>query len=100
MAKIKEHYLGNMTQNEIDTYLYDKYARDMEYKEWLESDEYMDLVNSELENTKPIYSVSDINQAIKYGVSAIQLSTEEVGSEVYGKLLNEKVFEFLNKSYE
>ena len=100
MSKIKKHYLGNMTQNEIDTYLYNKHARDVEYEEWLQSDEYVDLVNSELENTKPIYSVSDISQAIKYGVSAIQLPTEEVGSEVYGKLLHEKVEEYLNKSYE
>lgn len=96
MAKIKEHYLGNMTQYEIDTYLYNKHMRDMEYEEWLQSDEYVDLVNSELENTKPIYSISDISQAIKYGISAIQLPTEEIGSEVYGKLLYEKIFEYLH----
>ena len=97
MAKIKEHYLGDMTQHEMDVYLYNKQFRDMEYEEWLQSEEYVDLVNSELEDTKLIYSVSDITEAIKYGVSAVQLTADEVGSDVYGKLLNEKVFEYLNQ---
>jgi len=96
MAKIKEHYLGEMTQHEIDVYLYNKQFRDMEYEEWLKSEEYMDLVNSELEDTKMIYSASDVANSLNYGVSAVQVTVEEVGRDVYGKLLNEKVFEYLN----
>jgi hypothetical protein len=100
MSKIKQHYLGNMTQNEIDTYLYNKHARDVEYEEWLQSDEYVNLVNSELENTKLVYSEWEVTNAIQYGVNSIILPAEEIGTEVYGKLLYEKVFEYLNKSYE
>lgn len=96
MAKIKEHYLGEMSQHEIDVYLYNKQFRDMEYEEWLKSEEYMDLVNSELEDTKIIYSASDVANSLNYGVSAVQVTVEEVGRDVYGKLLNEKVFEYLN----
>ena len=96
MAKIKEHYLGEMSQHEIDVYLYNKQFRDMEYEEWLQSEEYIDLVNSELEDTKMIYSASDVANSLNYGVSAVQVTVEEVGRDVYGKLLNEKVFEYLN----
>jgi len=96
MAKVKEHYLGNMSQHEIDTYLYNKHARDIEYEEWLQSDEYVDLVNSELENTKLVYSEYDITKALEYGMDSVILPAEEVGTEVYGKLLHEKVFEYLN----
>lgn len=96
MAKIKEYYFKDMSQHEIDTYLYNKHARDIEYEEWLQSDEYVDLVNSELENTKLIYSEWEITKALEYGVKSINLPAEEVGVEVYGKLLHEKVFEYLN----
>ena len=97
MGKVKQHYLGEMSQHEIDVYLYNKQFRDMEYEEWLQSDEYTDFVNNELEDTKLIYSVSDISQALKYGLSAVQVTSEEVGIDVYGKLLHEKVFEYLNE---
>lgn len=100
MAKVKDYYLGNMTQYEIDNYLYNKNVRDMEYEEWLQSEEYVDLVNSELENTKLVYSEWEITKALEYGVKSINLPAEEIGIEVYGKLLHEKVFEYLNQSYE
>jgi len=100
MTKVKEHYLGEMSQHEIDTYLYNKHVRDIEYEEWLQSDEYVDLVNSELENTKLVYSEWEVTKALEYGISAVQVTPSEVGTDVYGKLLHEKVFEFLNQSYE
>ena len=95
MAKVKEHYLGNMSQYEIDSYLYNKHLRDAEYDEWSNGEGYVAFVNEELEDTKIKYSDSDITNAVKYGVSAVQVTTEEVGSDVYGKLLQEKVFEYL-----
>ena len=100
MAKIKEHYLGEMNQHEIDVYLYNKQFRDMEYEEWKASEGYVDFVNEELENTKLIYSAYDIGKAIEYGVSAVTLPKEEVGDVVYAKLLKEKVFESLNNSID
>lgn len=100
MAKVKEHYLGNMTQYEIDTYLYNKNLRDAEYEDWYNGEGYVAFVNEELESTKLKYSTSDVESAIMYGVSAVQVTAEEVGSDVYGKLLHEKVFEYLNTNKE
>ena len=97
MAKVKEHYLGNMSQHEIDVYLYNKQFRDVEYEEWFNGEGYVSFVNDELEDTKLIYSMYDVTQALKYGLSAVQVTSEEVGSDVYGKLLHEKVFEYLNQ---
>lgn len=97
MAKVKEHYLGDMSQYEIDAYLYNKNLRDAEYEEWSNGEGYVAFVNEELESTKLKYSISDVSSAIKYGVSAVQVTAEEVGSDVYGKLLHEKVFEYLNR---
>lgn len=97
MGRVKEHYLGNMSQSDIDTYLYNKDIRNAEYQEWLNSEDYVSFVNDELVDTKLIYSAADVTQAIKYGVLAVQVTTDEVGKDVYGKLLNEKVFEYLNQ---
>lgn len=97
MAKVKEHFLGNMSQHEIDVYLYNKNFRDMEYEEWLDGEGYVAFVNEELEDTKLIYSTSDVTNSLKYALSAVQVTSEEVGSDVYGKLLHEKVFEYLNE---
>jgi len=44
-----------------------------------------------------IYSISDVTNSLKYALSAVQVTSEEVGKDVYGKLLNEKVFEYLNE---
>ena len=97
MAKVKEHYLGNMSQYEIESYLYNKHLRDAEYEEWYNGEGYVSFVNEELEDTKLIYSTSDVTNALSYGVSAVQITAEEVGSDVYGKLLHEKIFEYLNQ---
>ena len=100
MGKVKEQYLGEMSQHEIDVYLYNKQFRDMEYEEWRTSDDYADLVNNELLDLKPTYSAAEIKDAIRYAVSSVMIPSEEIGTEVYGKLLHGKVFEYLNKSYE
>ena len=100
MARIKEHYLGNMTQSEIDSYLYDRNIRELEYQEWTESDDYINMINEELINYKPQYSVSDINESICYAFESVKVTQSEVGSDVYGKLIHEKVFEYLNNQNE
>jgi hypothetical protein len=100
MAKVKEHYLGNMTQYEIETYLYNKNLRDVEYEEWYNGEGYVTFVNEELEDTKLIYSTSDIRKAIQYGISSMMLPAYEIGDELYGKMLEEKVFEYLNSNKE
>ena len=100
MAKVKEHYLGDMSQHEVESQLYNRHLRDAEYEEWYNGLGYVAFVNEELESTKLKYSTSDVESAIMYGVSAVQVTAEEVGSDVYGKLLHEKVFEYLNTNKE
>lgn len=100
VAKVKEHYLGNMTQYEIDKYLYNKHIRDAEYDEWSNGEGYVAFVNEELEDTKLKYCKSDVSEAINYAFGAVQITQSEVGSDVYGKLIHEKVFEYLNNRYE
>lgn len=98
MAKVKEHYLGNMSQHEIDVYLYNKQFRDMEYEEWMNGEGYVAFVNEQMMDFKPTYSSADISDAIMYGVNSIILPAHEIGDELYGKLLQEKVFEYLNST--
>jgi len=97
MAKVKEHYLGNMTQYEVDAYLYNKNLRDAEYQDWYNGEGYVAFVNGELESTKLKYSTSDVNEAICYAFSSVQVTQSEVGSDVYGKLIHGSIFEYLNK---
>jgi hypothetical protein len=57
-------------------------------------------VNDEIEITKPIYSKGDLADALQYAAKSIIIEPEEVGKEVYNRLLFEKIFEYLNKSNE
>lgn len=98
MAKVKDHFLGNMSQHEIDVYLYNKQFRDMEYEEWMNGEGYVAFVNEQMMDFKPTYSKADISDAIMYGVNSIILPAHEIGDELYGKLLQEKVFEYLNST--
>ena len=71
---------------------------EMEYEEWTNSEGYVAYVNDELEITKPIYSKSDLVDALQYAKKSIIIEPEEVGKEVYERLFSEKIFEYLNKS--
>lgn len=94
MAKIKN--LIDELNYENDDMLDDTYR----YSEWQMTEEYADVVNDELMNLKPIYSTMDIIDSITYAVSSVQIPKMEIGNEVYSKLLVEKAFEYLKKSYE
>jgi len=89
----------NNDMSEEDTYIYGK-IKDLEYQEWRESDDYINMVNNELVNYKPEYSKSDVNESICYAFESIKVTQSEVGSDVYGKLIHEKIFEYLNNQNE
>ena len=97
MAKIKEAILNDLSSYEVERYLYNKHLRDVEYEDWLESDSYIKFVNNELENTKLKYSNYDVSEALMYGIGSVMLPAYEIGDELYGKLVHEKVFEYLSK---
>ena len=55
------------------------------------------MVNEELIDTQTTYSKSDVNEAICYAFGAVKVTQSEVGSDVYGKLIHESIFEYLNR---
>ena len=54
MGKIKEKLLNNISQEDLERELFYRYEED--YQQWLESDEFVEYVNGEIEKTKPRYS--------------------------------------------
>jgi hypothetical protein len=97
MGRTKEFMINSIPEDELEAYLYNVELRDSEYQEWLKSDDYINMVNDELEKAKPIYSYYDINEALEYAKSNIIVDSAEVGTNVYTQLFTEKVFEYLNK---
>ena len=91
MGRVKEQLLDNH-YNETDTadYAY-------QFELWQKSKEYADMVNQELIDTQTTYSKSDVNEAICYAFGAVKVTQSEVGSDVYGKLIHESIFEYLNR---
>jgi hypothetical protein len=67
-----------------------------EYSEWLKSEEFIEYVNAEIDNTKPIYSETDIMRATRYASNQITIPPSEVGKEVYDMLFSEKIEEYLS----
>jgi hypothetical protein len=84
----------------LEGYIYNADLRDAEYDEWLKSDDFINMINEELDRAKPIYSQYDIAYALNYAKSGIIVEASEIGSDVYNTLFSEKVFEYLNKLYE
>lgn len=99
MGKIKSKLLDGLTQAEIENELYHRYDDDSQYNEWVDSQEFIDFVNDELELSSPIYSKIDVHSAMNYAIESMSVQPEEVGKDVFGKLLHEKVFEYLNNRY-
>lgn len=90
MGKVKElhfEFINEMNQM-VDV--------DYQFEQYLESDEYVDEVNEVLESTKPKYSSLDVEQAITYAFDSVIVESEEVGNDVYGKLIHGKLIEYLN----
>lgn len=89
MGKTKE-LLQQM--NQANQMIDDSY----QYQEWLESDEFVEYVNRELDTTKLQYSESDIMNATRYASKSVVIDPSEVGKQVYDMLFSEKVEEYLS----
>ena len=96
MSRIKNTLLNDLTQEELERMLYERYNDDFDYNKWLESEEYVEFVNGEIQSTKPVYSEYDVMNSIRYASSQIQIEPSEVGKEVYDMLFSEKIQEYLN----
>lgn len=98
MGKIKNEILDNLSRQEMDDVLHQQLQDDAyNYQQWLESDDYIDFVNNQLEFSNPIYSMEDINNALNWAKSAINTEPTEIGKDVYDILFIEKVEEHLIK---
>jgi len=83
----EEDILDELTARNDDEY---------QYKQWMESQEFAEYVNAEIDSTKPLYSESDIMGATRYASKQITIDPSEVGKEVYDMLFSEKIEEYLS----
>jgi hypothetical protein len=98
MGKIKNELISNLSKQEMDEILNQQLQDDSyNYQQWLESDDYINFVNDQLEYSNPVYSMEDIYNALNWAKSAINTEPTEIGKDVYDILFIEKVEERLTK---
>ena len=95
MGKIKDILDIELPQDQLELELYKRYADELEYNEWLQSDGFVQYVNGEIDMTKPRYSEIDMSSAVRYASQQITIDPSEVGKEVYDMLFSEKIEEYL-----
>ena len=96
MGRTKNFLDGlNLNEEELNEELYSRADEDYQYKKWLESKEFVEYVNGELDSTRPRYSEHDISSATRYASEHITIDPSEVGKKVYDMLFSEKVEEYL-----
>jgi alpha-amylase/alpha-mannosidase (GH57 family) len=103
MGKLKETYLNNLSEEDQHDLqrLVDLQAGE-EYQEYRQSNEYVEMVNEEIEKTKPKYSDKDVEEALKVAFQSITIDPREVGPDVFGQLIHDETqryLESLNKSF-
>ena len=100
MGKIKKlldfEFDFEINQEDIDNELMMRNDYDYQFKQWKESEDYVEFINDEISKTKPKYSEIDITDAIQYASSHITIEPSEVGKKVYDILFSEKLEEYLS----
>lgn len=86
----------HITEEDIMNELTSRNDYDYQYQKWMESQEFVEYVNAEIDSTKPLYSESDIMGATRYASKQITIDPSEVGKEVYDMLFSEKIEEYLS----
>jgi hypothetical protein len=105
MSKIKEAKLNNLTKEEMDNAIYE--IPPMEYLDLM--DEYKNgkysYLNPESENydenfdkANANYSELTIEDGLDYAFSTMQVTEEEVGKDVYAKLLKEQLLAYIRSN--
>lgn len=97
MGRTKD-FLGSLdlTEGELNAELYSRGDEDYQYQKWIESPEFAEYVNGEIDSSRPIYSEHDIMSATRYASQQITLEPSEIGKEVYDMLFSEKIEEYLS----
>ena len=67
MGRTKD-FLGSLdlTEGELNAELYSRGDEDYQYQKWIESPEFAEYVNGEIDSSRPIYSEHDIMSATRY----------------------------------
>ena len=86
----------HITEEDIMNELTSRNDDEYQYQKWMESEEFVEYVNAEIDSTKPLYSESDIMGATRYASKSITIPPSEVGNEVYDMLFSEKIEEYLS----
>lgn len=86
----------DLTESDILDELTSRNDDEYQYQKWMESQEFVEYVNAEIDSTKPLYSESDIMGATRYASKSIMIEPSEVGKEVYDMLFSEKIEEYLS----
>ena len=86
----------HITEEDIMNELTSRNDDEYQYQKWMESQEFVEYVNAEIDSTKPLYSESDIMGATRYASKSITINPSEVGKEVYDMLFSEKIEEYLS----
>ena len=96
MGRTKD-LLGDLDLTEADILdeLTSRNDDDYQYQKWMESKEFVEYVNGEIDSTKPRYSEFDIMSATRYASEYITIKPSEVGKKVYDMLFSEKIEEYL-----
>jgi|TARA_B110000483_G_C17995418_1_gene465183 hypothetical protein len=96
MGRTKDFLDGlNLTEEELNEELYSRGDEGYQYQKWIDSPEFVEYVNGEIDSTRPRYSEHDIMSATRYASQQITIEPSEVGKEVYDMLFSEKIEEYL-----
>ena len=95
MGRIKDSLDIELPQDQLELELYKRYADELEYQEWLQTDGFVEYINGEIDMTRPRYSEIDMSSAVRYASQQITIDPSEVGKEVYDMLFSEKIEEYL-----
>lgn len=100
---MKEQYLNNLSEeDQHDLQRLMDLQADEAYQEYRESDEYLNMVNEEIEKTQPKYSEKDVEEALKVAFQNITIDPREIGIDVFGQLIHDEAqryLESLNKPF-
>ena len=69
---------------------------DYQFEQWKKSDDYLDFVNEQIALATPKYSYSQVTNAIAKAFESLQVTSEEVGKDVYEKLFTQHFLENLD----
>ena len=83
----------NISQEDIEMDLYNRYQDELEYEEWLQTEGFVEYVNGEIDSHRPRYSEADIMGATRYASEQITINPSEVGKEYFfTKVSNQSSF--------